>query len=242
MAFLFGNISSDYIGNSTIIARSDTTLANGYLLKKGSQFSQPVNLDGFANIRSHLSYGFPLRFIKSNLNLNGGLAYVRNPSLINDRTNVANTYTTSGGLMLSSNIGPNVDFSVSYNASYNMVENTLQPHLDNNYYSQTSGTRFSFIFLENWVFRSDVSHLMYRGLGDDFNQDYILWNMNFGRKLFKNNLGEITFSVFDLMNQNDNIIRNVSDSFVEDLRTNQLTRYFMLTFTYNLRNFNTRQS
>lgn len=242
IAFLFGNISNDYIGNSTIIARSDTTLANGYLLKKGSQFSQPANLDGFANIRSNVTYGFPLRFIKSNLNLNGGLAWVRTPGLINDRTNTANTYTTSGGFVLSSNISPNVDFSLSYNANYNMVENSLQPNLDNNYFSQTTGSRFSFIFLNNWVVRSDISHWMYRGLGDDFNQDFVLWNMNFGRKLFNNNLGEITFSVFDLLNQNDNIIRNVSDTYLEDLRTNQLTRYFMLTFTYNLRNFNMRQS
>ncbi len=241
IAFLFGNISNDYIGNSTIIARSDTTLASGYLLKKGSQFSQPTNLDGFANIRSNVTYGFPLRFIKSNLNLNGGLAWVRTPSLINGRTNTANTYTTSGGFVLSSNISPNVDFTLSYNANYNMVENTLQPNLNNNYFSQTTGSRFSFIFLNNWVVRSDISHWMYRGLGDGFNQDFVLWNMNFGRKLFNNNLGEITFSVFDLLNQNDNIIRNVSDTYLEDLRTNQLTRYFMLTFTYNLRNFTMRQ-
>lgn len=241
IAVLFGNLANDHIGNSTIIARKDTTLANGYLLKKGSQFSRPENLDGFANVRSNLIYGFPVRAIKSNLNLNGGLAWVRNPSLINERTNVANTYTLSGGLILSSNIGPNVDFSLSYNAGYNMVENTLQPHLDNNYFSQTSGTRFSLIFLNHWVVRNDVSHLMYRGLADGFNQDYVLWNMNVGRKLFNNNLGEITFSVFDLLNQNDNIIRNVSDTYMEDLRTNQLNRFFMLTFTYNLRNFNMRQ-
>ncbi len=242
IAAIFGNISSDYIGNSTIIARADTILANGYLLRKGSQFSQPVNLDGFSNIRSHLTYGFPLRFIRSNLNLTSGLAWVRNPSLINGRTNIANTYTTSGGFILSSNISPDIDFSVSYNASYNMVENTLQPHLDNDYFSQRTGTRLSFIFLNNWVFRSDVSHVMQRGLGDDFDQDFILWNMNFGRKLFNDNLGEITFSIFDLLDQNNNIIRNVSDFYVEDLRTNQLTRFFMLSFTYNLRNFRGQQS
>ncbi|MFW5699489.1 MAG: TonB-dependent receptor [Bacteroidota bacterium] len=236
-AAVFGNISGDYIGNSIMIARADTILSNGYVLKKGSQFSQPVNLDGFRNIRSHISYGFPLRYIKSNLSLTSGLAWVRQPGLVNDRCNIANTYTTMGGFILSSNISPDIDFSVSFNAGYNIVENTLQPQLDNNYFSQKSGTRLSFIFLDNWVFRSDVGYLMYRGLGDEFNQDFILWNMNVGRKLFQKNLGEITLSVFDLLDQNKNIIRNVSDLYVEDLRTNQLSRFFMLTFTYNLRNF-----
>lgn len=240
MAFLFGNISTEYIGNSTIIARQDTLLENGLLLNKGSQFSQPVNLTGFANIRAQANYGFPLRFIKSNLNLIGGQAWVRTPSLVNGQTNIANTFTSTGGVNLSSNISPNVDFSLSYNANYNIVEHSLQQHLDNNYFSQISGAQFSFIFFNNWVFRSDISHLMYRGLGEDFNQDYMLWNMNMGRKLFNNNLGEITLSVFDLLNQNNNIIRNVSDAYIEDLMTNQLTRFFMLSFTYNLRNFRVR--
>jgi hypothetical protein len=82
---------------------------------------------------------------------------------------------------------------------------------------------------------------MYRGLGEAFNQDYALWNMNVGRKFLKNNLGELTLSVFDLLKQNDSIIRNVSGNYVEDLRTNTLTRFFMLTFTYNLRNFSMRE-
>jgi hypothetical protein len=242
IAFVFGNVSNGYIGNSTLTALRDTTLANGYELRRGSRFTQPVNLDGFATVRSNVTYGFPVRVIKSNLSLSGGISWMRTPGLINGNTNIANTLSMTGGVVVSSNIGPNVDFSASWNTSYSLVENTLQPRLDNNYYYQTTGARFSILFLKNWVFRNDFSHLMYRGLGDGFNDDYILWNMNIGRKLFNNNLGEITFSVFDLLNQNDNIIRNISDSYIEDLRTNQLSRFFMLTFSYNLRHFRTRET
>ncbi len=240
-AAVFSNFSSNYIGNSTIIARQDTTLASGYELPKGSQFTRPVNLDGYANIRSHINYGFPLRFIKSNLNLSAGAGYILTPSLLNGNKNTASTYSLSGGVVLTSNISENIDFTLSYNGSYNIVENKIQPQLDNDYLYQTAGTRFSFIFLEKWVFRNDLSYMMYAGLGDDFNQDYLLWNMNIGRKFLSNNQGEITLSVFDLLAQNDNIVRNVSDSYVEDLRTNDISRFFMLTFTYNLRNFNLQQ-
>jgi hypothetical protein len=146
IAALFGIFPAIILVIQQLLHGQTTLLANGYVLKKGSQFSQPVNLDGFSNIRSHMTYGFPLRFIRSNLNLTSGLAWVRQPSLINDQTNIASTYSTSGGFILSSNISPNVDFSVSYTASYNMVENTLQPHLDNDYFSQRSGTRLSLFF------------------------------------------------------------------------------------------------
>jgi hypothetical protein len=42
-----------------------------------------------------------------------------------------------------------------------------------------------------------------------------------------------------MLNQNRNIQRTVTESYVEDVQTNALTRFVMLSFTYNLRNFNT---
>src|SRR5690606_35102167 len=44
-AMFGGNYVDDYIGNSTIIAGSDTTVLNGIFLQKGSQLTRPVNLD-----------------------------------------------------------------------------------------------------------------------------------------------------------------------------------------------------
>jgi hypothetical protein len=44
-------------------------------------------------------------------------------------------------------------------------------------------------------------------------------------------------NVYDLLKQNNSIWRNVSDAYVEDVQTNVLQRYFMLTFTYNIRYF-----
>jgi hypothetical protein len=42
-----------------------------------------------------------------------------------------------------------------------------------------------------------------------------------------------------LLKQNQSIMRNVSDSYIEDVQYKVLQQYFMLTFTYNLRNFGT---
>jgi hypothetical protein len=52
-----------YIGNSTIIARSDTTLANGYLLKKGITVFKTGQTLTDLPISGQISLtGFPLRF------------------------------------------------------------------------------------------------------------------------------------------------------------------------------------
>ena len=62
--------------------------------------------------------------------------------------------------------------------------------------------------------------------------------MSLGIKVLKEQRGELALSVFDLLNQNQRITRNVTDVFIENLSTNVLQRYLMLKFTYNFRNFN----
>jgi hypothetical protein len=39
------------------------------------------------------------------------------------------------------------------------------------------------------------------------------------------------------MKQNNSISRNTTETYYEDVQTNVLQRYFMLTFTYNLKYF-----
>jgi hypothetical protein len=238
-AFFFGSVSEDFIGNSTFIASMDTVLPNGYELQRGAQFNQPVNLSGYGNVRSMITYGFPVRPLKTNFNLTSGMGYIRTPGLINGQTNISNTWNVNGGIVLSSNISENLDFTLSYNAHYNLVENTMRPQLDNNYFYHITGLRFNWIFLSNWVMRNDVSNLLYQGLGESYDENFWLWNLNVGRKFLANNRGELTFGVYDLLNQNRSVNRNVTSSYVEDVRSNVLNRFFMLTFTYNIRNFRT---
>ena len=61
--------------------------------------------------------------------------------------------------------------------------------------------------------------------------------MSIGTKIFKNKRGELSLRVYDLLRQNNSINRNVTELFIEDVRTNVLQRYFMVTFNYNIRQF-----
>lgn len=237
MAFVFGNRSQDFIGTSTYLASQDSLLANGYILPRGAQFTQPLNMDGFVNLRSMLTYGFMFNPIKTNINFSASAGYNRTPSRINDQTNFTNTRIFSGGITLSSNISQNIDFTLSYNATQNNVNNSARPQLDNTYYYHISGVRFNWIFLKGWVLRNDVNNLFYNGLSSGFDDNYWLWNLNLGKKIMTNQQGEITLGVYDLLNQNKSVVRNISSYYIEDVRTNVLNRFFMLTFTYNIRNW-----
>ena len=72
----------------------------------------------------------------------------------------------------------------------------------------------------------DLNHQLYSGLSDDFNQNFWLWNMSFGRKLFKNKLGEINISAFEINPGYKHYIKVIPRQFVtsddfRDLRVEQ---------------------
>jgi len=146
--FLYGNYMQDYIANSTIIPVHDTVLNEAIVLHPGSQLTLPVNLQGYWNARTFITYALPLNFIKSNLNLSSGLTFTRTPALINDKINIANNYTVSKGFVLSSNISENVDFNLSSTANYSIVNNTLQSGNNDNYFYNIASLKFNWILLK----------------------------------------------------------------------------------------------
>lgn len=235
-AMLSGTYTQDYIANNTFVAQVPTTI-RGVDLETGQQFTRPVNMDGYANVRSFATYGFPVKAIKSNLNINASAGYSRTPGMVNEAVNYAGNTNAGLGLVLSSNISENFDFTISSNSTMNFVQNSLNTATDNRFFNQSSRLSLNYIFWKGIVFNTELNHQLYSGLSAGFNQNFLLWNMSVAKKVFKNQQGEIKLSVYDLLKQNNSIQRTITELYSQDVRTNVLQQYFMVTFTYNLRFF-----
>src|SRR5690606_24355987 len=127
-------------------------------------------------------------------------------------------------------------------ASLSNAKFSLQPNNNQRYVSQSGGLRMNLMSKNGWVFNNDINNQNYSGLTDGFNQNFWLWNMAIAKKFMKNDKAELRLSVFDLLNQNQSITRTVTESYIEDKRTQVVKQYFMLTFTLNLKNFGTPAS
>jgi hypothetical protein len=236
-ANLFFQNINNYITNATYTAKRDSALSNSVILYKGSQISKPVNVNGYINARSFFTFGMPIKFLKSNLNWNAGFSYAKQPGLLNNVSNISNAYNYNLGAVLSSNISEYIDFTLSYAANINQVKNSIQPSLNNNYFTQSAGISANLLTKKGLFFNNDLSNEYYKGLSGGYNTNYWLWNMAIGQKFLKNEMGELKLSVFDLLKQNKSITRNVTDSYIQDVKNQVLQQYFMLTFTYKLKTF-----
>lgn len=238
---LYMNAAQNYIGTATYIPANDSLYTDlitrtSFLINRGGQLSRPENLDGYLNGRLFATYGIPLKTIKSNLNANAGLNYARIPGLINNRINYSGNYIPTAGLVLSSNISEQLDFTLSYTANYNIVSNTILGSQSNNFYNHVASAKLNWIFLNNFVFNTSVVNNYYTAFSSTGNQSFILWNAYVGYKFFKKAL-EARISVYDLLNQNTSISRTVTENYIENANTQVLKQYFMFQLTYTLRKF-----
>ena len=236
-ANIFFQAVSDYISNATYVALKDTVIQQNILIKKGSQLTKPVNLDGYKSLRTFFTYSLPVKPIKTTVNLNAGFVYSRLPGQVNYQPTITNNYIYNAGVVLASNISEYVDFNVSYSASINEAKTVSVTNSSSRYVNQSAGLQMNLLNKKGWFIQNDINNQTNSGLAAGFNQSYWLWNAAIGKKFLKKKAGELKLSVFDLLKQNQSITRTVTGAYIEDAQSQVLQQYFMLTFTYSLKNF-----
>lgn len=232
-----GQIVNYVYNNNT---EADTVIL-GQLLVPRAQLSLPVNLNGQYHLSSAMNYGLRIKPLKSNLNLDLSGTYNQNPSILNDTTNFTFSQSYRLGLSLTSNISENLDFNVSSRSFYSYSYNT-QTELEVTNFRLDNRVRLTWIFLKGYVFQADLTQRINRGLSAGYNLDREMLNISVGKKVFRKRQGDIRLSVFDALKENTGINRNIANAYYEDVRSTVLQRYYMLTFSYNIRKFGSGQA
>ena len=244
--------TSDY--NATHVVSNPGTITLGGVQYKPNYYSTPVNLDGYWSLRTHLSYGFPIGFLKSNFNVMAGVSYSLTPSMLggevdadgfitggkrNDTSNIGYDFNT----VLGSNISENVDFTLSWNGTYNEATNSLgESGSKNRYFNHRAQGNMKFVFPLGFTFTGSVAYTQYIGFTNDYDDSYLLCNAWIGKKIFKNKRGEIMFGVNDLLNRNKAFARTTGSGWTQNATNSVIGRYYMVQFTYNLRRFGKKGS
>ena len=218
-------------------------------------YSTTENLDGYWQLRTHLSYGLPIGFLKSNFNVMAGVIYTKTPSMLGGTVDAA-TGMISGGerndtknmgydfrAVLGSNISENVDFTLSWNGTYNEATNSLNADKSKNrYFHHTAQGNLKVVFPLGFTFTASAAYSQYIGFTNDYSEDYLLCNVWLGKKVFRNKRGEVMVGVNDLFNQNRAFSRSTGSGYTQNSTNSVIGRYYMVQFNYNLRRFGKKGS
>lgn len=226
---IFATINASFIQND--IQNSTTILPNG------AQITRPVNLNGTYNLNGFFNYGFPIKKPKSNMNFTIGAMRSQTQTLVNAQHNYTRSTTLNGGINWTTNIKEGFDMNFGTMSTYNIARYTLQPQQNANFFSQTVSVDATVYSKSGWVFATDFDYTYNGGRAAGYNTSIPLLNLSLSKQMLKDKSGELKFFLFDLMNQNQSIFRYTTGNTIQDVQTRVLKRYFMVSFTYNLRRF-----
>jgi hypothetical protein len=230
--FVGGNLSivQDKIVNNVI------PLGNA-----GAQLTRPENADGFYNATGFYNLGRPYKNRAHVISLNGTVNFNHNVSLIDSAPNVGNNWILSQGVTYEFNHKDWFEWDAGVRYSLNRSRYSLDDNQDIDYSSWVFTSNSRLDIKGGFILRYDFEYILNQGLAEGVNQNVALLNASIEKTIFKKKNGFIRLSGFDIFNQNTNISRTVTASSITDTKTNRLTRYFMLTFTYRLNRFTGQQ-
>ncbi len=202
----------------------------------GGQLTRPENVDGYYNANLFTTYSRPFKNRKYVVSANSMVNYNNNISLVDNERTISKNWLYSQGVNFEFNI-PWLELVTGgrYNLIYNDFSGTTNPSTRQTTWTLSSDARFD--FGAGFIFRWDFDYTINQGLAAGVQKNIALLNASLEKEIFKKKNGVIRLAGFDIFNQNTNVSRTIDNNFITDRRTNRLTQYFMLSFTYRLNKF-----
>lgn len=239
------NASFDYVNDKIInsILMTDTTLTlfDDVVLGAGGQYTVPINVNGAYNIRINNSYGLPIKPLKINVQTNTRLFYNNDLAKINGDLTNSKSYGFGQSIGFNSNFSKLYIVGLSYNIDGRYTRNPIGRVPRYEVYTHRINNNVTVELLKKLVLSSQLTYLLNGGIMGSPSIETTLWNASIGYKVLKRKNGELAFKGFDLLNNAQNVSRRVNENNISDVTSNTLNRYFLLSFTYNLRQFGGRK-
>lgn len=224
---LFGNIYYTYNVNQIVYNQQ----VDENLITR----SRPVNITGGSNVGAYANVGFPIIKTKSTLGFNGSANFSKNLIYVNDILNQTNSNGYRFGTNLS--LTPSDKFTFYANANWNIIDTrySVNSSQDQIILNNSYGAEMNVKFPAEVYFSSRFNLNTYTNDRFGFDRKQPILNLSMYKIMLKSKKGEIRLSAYDVFNQNKGIRQYASQNFVTTEQVSTLARYFMLSFTYNMR-------
>lgn len=199
------------------------------------EISTPVNIDSEAGMNMYISYGRPLKVIHSRVTVDGNLSYTNTQNYISGDLLDLNRWSRTAGITISNmnsevleyNLGGEWTFSDNYYKSNDALNQNTLLH---NYFID-----FTLTVWKKWKLQAGYDYKLYTSNQFDENQSLPLMQASISRFILPQDKGQLKFSVFDVLDENRGISQTVTPNYLEEVRSNSIGRYAMLSFIYSIR-------
>ncbi|RYG54469.1 MAG: TonB-dependent receptor [Chitinophagaceae bacterium] len=206
----------------------------------GVQITQPINADGIWTAYSSISIRKQYKFGKEwKFSTGAGLfaMYSQGLVIVNQNRSRSRNLSLSPNVNASFNWNDKIEFNQRY-APYNnrsSYQSNAYPSLK--VWRHTTNSELVVRLPKHIVWETSLDYNYNPQVAQGIQKSAFRWNAAVNLLFLKQDKGQLKLSVYDLLNQNISVSRTVRENYIQDTETIILRRYFLLTFTYNIRNF-----
>lgn len=231
------DIINDKIVNSVLVTDTTIVLFPDITLGAGGQYIVPINVNGVYSARLNNSYGLPIKKWKINLQSNTNLYLNHDLAKINEDLINSTSYGFGQTIGFNSNFSKAYIVGLSYTMDGRFTENPISTVKRYQIFNHKINNHITVEIAKKIVLNSSLMYVFNGGILGAPGVETTLWNASVGYKIFKRKNAEIAIRGFDLLNNAQNINRRVNENSISNVTSNTLNRYFLASFTYNLRQF-----
>jgi hypothetical protein len=207
---------------------------------KGVQITKPVNVDNTWRVNANVSISKQYKLqnkwqfaLRPSANMN----YSKNFIIVNNNKGDSKLFTFGSGIGWAFNWKDLFEFNQRYSISFSKSSYQNPAFTDLKTTSHYATSEIVIRMPANWVWESTVDYRYNPKVAPGISKNVTRLNAAVNYLFLKDKKGQLKLSVYDLLKQNANTFRSVRENYIQDVETNVLTRYFLLTFTYNIRDF-----
>lgn len=206
----------------------------------GSNFVRtisPVNTPSSQNINLNITYSTPIRKLTIKSRIFGNMSVNKSFNFINAFQNEVISTRPRLGLELENLKNKVVSLVMGGEISYEQNRYSQSATLNTSFTTNRYWSNLLVQFGKGWTVEGNVNHTVYSKEKFGENNTLTFVNSSFSKRFYKDRI-TASFRVNDVLNTGAGISRAIGDTYVEEVYTNAIGRYLMLTLTYKLSAFN----
>ncbi|MES2374591.1 MAG: outer membrane beta-barrel protein [Bacteroidota bacterium] len=237
--------NTNYFFSAQSTVTDDAIIQSVILNNNGVQVNTPVNVQGawsnYANLGFNRQFKNKQSFnLTVNLNATGNLS--RTPIIFNNEKSYVTNANINVNTGLSFNWHDVVEFNPKYTPGITRSYYTNKLFSNRDITSQVLQGEFIVRLPKKIVWETNIMHRIISDVAPGIPKTSTYWNAAVTVLMFNQDKGQLRLAVYDILNANANVNRYFSANAIIDTRSNVLQRYFMLTYSYNIRSFGNQPS
>lgn len=237
----YNNFSAE--AQRSVMAMLDARVVQNSIVSKttfdpgtGGRTTTYANVNGVWNVRAMNMVSFPFRNKHWTFNNHAMLYFSNAVGFTDGERNRSQSFQLDlrPGLAFRPD-----DFEAELRPRYTLqtVHNTVQESGNRTVHSYGGNLYLSYNTPVGIVLNSDLSFTATRGYATGFDENRWQWDASIAYEMLRDRSLTLSLKAYDILGQQSNIRRTTNANYIDDVRTNSLGRYVMVTLSYKFNTF-----